>query len=155
MDTKSLKKELRELRKIIKKFGSPELLSANEINEFDSIQTRIRELMNELVNDKKITILVSYNKRERLKRISAAADKTLNAFLLTSAFKKRPPLDSDSAKFLTDIRQELRAVGNNLNQIATATNASRRSNSQAPNEIFITETLKDVRELIEKINGEI
>jgi uncharacterized protein YqgQ len=152
------KKELKMLRSELKKlkdkqkFNTEDFLSAEQIVEIDSINVRIRELMDVLTRDKKITILVTRSERERLKRLAAAADKTLNYFLITSSFRKRPPMDADSAKVLTDLRLELRKIGTNLNQLAAATNAARRGNSEPPSAEQLSETIKEVQTLIEKIN---
>jgi hypothetical protein len=152
------KKELKTLRAELKrlkdkqKFNPEYFPTAEEIQEVDRLNVRIRELMDILTRDKKITILITRSERERLKRLAAAADKTLNRFLITSAFRKRPPLDADSAKYLTEVRFELRKIGTNLNQLATATNAARRGTMQPPSADELGAAIKEVQDLIEKIN---
>jgi uncharacterized membrane protein YccC len=145
------KKELKKLRHERRNFAPNERLNVEETEKKAAIETRIRELMDSIVRDKKITILATHDERERLKRRAATSDKTLNGYLLHCGLKTRPPVDADSAGALQALRLELRKVGNNLNQLSHATNAARLGAAQ-PSGDEITRTAVAVYALIDRIS---
>ncbi len=146
------KKQLRTLRVERRILEQADQLTADEAASKAAIETRIRELMDFLVRDKKITILATYQERERLKRRAAASDKTLNGYLLSSGLKSRPPLDAEAAAQLQNLRLELRKIGSNLNQLTHATNAARAVGAAQPSEAVLTRTLLEVSAAIDRIS---
>jgi uncharacterized membrane protein YccC len=145
------KKELRTLRAARRIFVQADQLNAEQLEELAAVETRIRQLMDTLVRDKKITILSTKEERERLKRRAAASDKTLNGYLLFCGLKNRPPLDAEAAGALQNLRLELRKVGNNLNQLTYAANAARKGSAAQPSGDEIDRTAAAVLILINKI----
>lgn len=145
------RKELRKLRREVRNLRSREELSADEIEQKDALLARIRELMDVLTRDKKITILASLHEREQLKRRASATGKTLNRYLLVSGLRGRPPLTAEDVAELTSLRFEIRRIGVGLNQLLVDLRAARLGAGERPAMARISEIAEGVAKILDQM----
>jgi hypothetical protein len=103
--------------------------------------------MREKKYDKSALVRCTERELLQLHQKAAAADLSLSRFLMKSALSDGKVLTAKEQTEIKQLRFEIRKIGVNLNQIAYAVNASRRGQSQPPEQSEI----EDIQKLVERV----
>ena len=102
-----------------------------------------------------ITVRFSAEEKQKTEQNAAVTGLSVSRFLAKTGSAATQPLTKEEKNFLIEIILQLRRIGNNLNQLAIAQNASRFGNTAAPASSEIERAGIELKKLIQILRNKL
>ncbi len=102
-----------------------------------------------------ITVRFTEQEKRQTEQNADAAGLSISRFLAVTGSTAQQPITAEEKELYIKIIVALNRVGNNLNQLAAATNAARRGSGQPPEQSEIEQAGTEVQQLATAIRAKI